>query len=216
MLLENKVSAPFSTRDSILQGALEEFAALGFNGATTRGIASRVGLSNGVIRYHYESKEKLWFAAVEYLFTQLDEETRSDPIEREKMMQGDVDMFRAWLRRYVYYCARHPEHARIIFQECVAKSGRLEVAVERYIKPSHQDALIILDGLKEVGIFPKHVNSISILYIISGACQTVFALAPEVDASLGYDSLSDEAIEAHADAVVSIFFPQNRPYVLKK
>src|SRR3984893_11700916 len=45
-----------------------EFGAKGFEGASTRAIASRVQAPQPQINYHFESKTALWTAAVDYLF----------------------------------------------------------------------------------------------------------------------------------------------------
>ena len=194
-------------RIAILQGALEEFAAHGFEGATTRGIASSVGLSHGLVRYYYETKEKLWFAAVEYLFERIEAEISPSDADRAVLATGDVAAFRRWLKSYVYYCARHPEHARIIYQESITRSTRLQNVVERHSRPTHQGGLGTLIALREKGIFPKHAPVASILYIITGAAQNIFALAEECRLSLDYDPLSEAAIEAHANAVIDMLVP---------
>ena len=55
-------------RQALLESALVEFGAKGFDGASTRAIASRVQAHQPQINYHFESKDKLWTAAVDYLF----------------------------------------------------------------------------------------------------------------------------------------------------
>src|SRR6202050_4491452 len=55
-------------RQDLLESALVEFGAKGFEGASTRAIASRVQAHQPQINYHFESKTALWTAAVDYLF----------------------------------------------------------------------------------------------------------------------------------------------------
>jgi TetR/AcrR family transcriptional regulator len=192
---------------AILQGALDEFAAHGFAGATTRGIAARVGLSHGLIRYYYETKEKLWLAAVGYLFERIESEIALSPDDWQRLAEGDIHMFRLWLKSYVRYCARHPEHARIIYQESVTRSLRLEYVVAQHTHPTQLAGLASLESLRAQGVFPKNAPLASIIYIISGAAQNIFALAEECRLSLSYDPLSDAAIEAHADTVADMLCP---------
>ena len=54
------------TRELILQSAIEEFAQVGYINASTSGIAHRAGISKGLIFYHYESKQALLLAALDY------------------------------------------------------------------------------------------------------------------------------------------------------
>ncbi len=55
-------------REALLESALVEFGAKGFDGASTRAIAPRVQAHQPQINYHFESKTALWTAAVDYLF----------------------------------------------------------------------------------------------------------------------------------------------------
>src|SRR5271154_6506044 len=55
-------------REALLQSALVEFGAKGFDGASTLAIAKRVEAHQPQINYHFDSKENLWTAAVDYLF----------------------------------------------------------------------------------------------------------------------------------------------------
>ena len=55
-------------RQALLESALVEFGAKGFDGASTRTIAMRVQAHQPQINYHFESKAALWMAAVDHLF----------------------------------------------------------------------------------------------------------------------------------------------------
>src|SRR5258707_15785817 len=59
------------TRASILDAAIAEFAERGFEGASIRVIADRLGLQHPLITYHYRSKDMLWRAAAEHAFAQI-------------------------------------------------------------------------------------------------------------------------------------------------
>src|SRR3954447_6507783 len=60
-----------ATRERILAVALDLFADLSFEGATTREIATRAGVSQPSVNYHFTSKDELWRAAVAGLFSKL-------------------------------------------------------------------------------------------------------------------------------------------------
>src|SRR3981189_2758486 len=59
------------TRGAILDAAINEFAERGFEGASIRAIADRLGLQHPLITYHYRSKDILWRAAAENAFAQI-------------------------------------------------------------------------------------------------------------------------------------------------
>src|SRR3954453_11998482 len=59
------------TREAILDGALEVFSERSFEGATTREIAMRAGVTQPLLNYHFSSKDELWRSAVDRLFAGL-------------------------------------------------------------------------------------------------------------------------------------------------
>ena len=63
-------------REALLESALVEFGAKGFDGASTRAIAARIEAHQPQINYHFESKSALWTAAVDHLFGLLRETFR--------------------------------------------------------------------------------------------------------------------------------------------
>lgn len=60
-------------RQQILEAALDVFAENGFEGATTKEIASRADVTQGLIYFYFPSKEDLFFAAFDYQAAQLAE-----------------------------------------------------------------------------------------------------------------------------------------------
>jgi hypothetical protein len=55
-------------------------------------------------------------------------------------------------------------------------------------------------------ISPAHLY-----YILIGAGPTIFVLAPECRRLAGFDPMSDEAIDAHTDAVLAFLFGTSTP-----
>src|SRR5664279_5420500 len=57
-----------ATRDRIVAAAADLFSERSFDGATTRDIAARAGVTQPLLNYHFRSKDELWRAAVDSLF----------------------------------------------------------------------------------------------------------------------------------------------------
>jgi AcrR family transcriptional regulator len=183
----------------VLDSALTHFAGRGFEAASTREIAAGAGVTHAVIRLHFGSKEKLWRAAVDHLFTRMALEMAPGP--GEPLLQEGRAGLESFARRYVRYCARHPEHARLMLQESMHKNGLLDYAVKKHIAPSHH---FMHDAVKTAvagGVLHK-VSPISFIYIMSAASQAVFALSEEARAIYGVDVFEPDFVEKHADAVV--------------
>jgi len=112
------------TRARILQKAREVFAEHGFDGANVREIAAAAETTHSMITYHFSSKEELWRDAVRNMFALLQQHVL-DTTEDEHELPA-VERFRRMARRYVHYCAAHPEHARITMVESIRGGERLE------------------------------------------------------------------------------------------
>jgi hypothetical protein len=78
---------------------------------------------------------------------------------------------------------------------------------ERYIRGRHQWHLPFIEKLQDSGHLPR-VDPISIVLMVTAACQMPFLLAPEILAATGKNFLTQAAIKDHADAVTKIFLRQ--------
>lgn len=187
------------TRDRILQAALSQFAEKGFEGASIRDIASQAGVLHGLIKYHFNGKEELWKSAVDFLFERQAAELHDPP--GEEQLPPDIRA-RNWLKRYVRYCARYPEHGRIMAQESIRETDRMKWAVEKHIKPIHERAKRANAHWIAAGVYPD-IPQYAIIYIISAAAQAPFMLAGEAKLSEDFDVTDAAVIDAYADALVT-------------
>lgn len=183
----------------VLDSALTHFAERGFDAASTRDISASAGVTHAVIRLHFGNKEKLWRAAVDHLFARMAVEMAPGP--GEPLLHEGRAGFESFVRRYVRYCARHPEHARLMLQESMHKNGLLDYAVKKHIAPSHKFMQGAVKQAITDGVLPK-VSPINFIYMLSAASQAIFALSEEARAVYGVDVFEPDFVESHADAVV--------------
>lgn len=204
---ETRAQQKERTRARILECALNGFAEKGFEGATVREIGAAAGVNHGLIKYHFKDKDNLWKEAVTFLFDRMHREMVTPP-EEETM--STYDQLRSWVRRYVHYCARHPEHARIMVQESIRDSDRLRWAVKRFIKPDHESRAPIYEKYVQEGIYPD-VPPYSLSYIMVAACQYLFMLAHEVKLVFGVDASDPKVIDQYADVILKLMFEHSVP-----
>jgi AcrR family transcriptional regulator len=180
--------------ERILSAALAAFAARGFDGATTRAIAADAGVPQGLVTYHFASKQALWEAAVDWMFRALGEDLgRATEALRDVAPEARL---RAVLKRFVRFSAAHPELHRFMVHEGSHDGPRLRWLVERHIRPLfEQSTALIRAALPGVDAEQLH-------YALLGAIAHVFAVAPEVALVTGRDPQAPERIESHASAVV--------------
>lgn len=193
-----------TTRAAILQAALQVFAEHGYAGSSTRDIAAQAGVHHALIKYYFQNKDALWRAAVTYLFErQALELAFAPPANALKTRESRREYARAALRRYVLYCARHPEHARLMVQESVRDSERLHWATDKFIGDTARAAEKFVRMLQKEGILPQ-ASAPALVYIIVGAAQSFYTLAPEVRRVWNIDPASDKVIDAHIDALLAV------------
>jgi TetR/AcrR family transcriptional regulator len=191
------------TRERILDAALEVFAERSFEGASTREIALRGGVTQPLLNYHFTTKVELWQAVVDRLFASL----TSTLTQRMEGLRGvdDATTARLIVREFVSFSARNPELHRIITGECKTDTTRMDWMVERHIRPLYEETVQLFARLSEQGHLPP-IAPAHLYYILTGAGPTLFVLGPECRRLTGLDPASDEVIEAHADAVVTLLF----------
>lgn len=192
-----------ATRERILAAALDLFSELSFDGATTREIAARAGVTQPLLNYHFSSKDELWRAAVDGLFEALNRALS----ERELGLRGvdELTVARLLVREFIYFSAAHPQLHRIITQECKTDGPRMDWLVERHIRPLYETTTERLARLARNGHVPD-IPMAHLYYIITGAGPTMFVLAPECRRLAGIDPQAPEVVEAHADAVTALIF----------
>jgi TetR/AcrR family transcriptional regulator len=197
-----------ATRERMLAAALDLFSELSFEGATTREIASRSGVTQSLLNYHFSSKEDLWKAAVDGLFAELTEVLTT----RAFGLRGVDELTSAKLlvREFIYFSASHPQLHRIVTQECKADGPRIDWLVDRHIRPLYNQAATLFARLVSAGQLPD-IPVAHFYYILTGAGPTMFVLAPECRRLTGIDPQSPEVIEAHVDAVIVLLFGRQHP-----
>lgn len=192
-----------ATRERIVDAAVALFSELSFDGATTRGIAARAGVTQPLLNYHFRSKEALWHAAVDSVFEALE----ATLTERVLGLRGVDELTQAKLlvREFIVFSARHPELHRIIMQESKADGPRADYIVERHVRPMYERTTALFAVLARQGVVPD-IPPAHLYYILTGAGPTMFVLAPECRRLAGVDPTDDAVIDAHADAVCSLLF----------
>jgi len=195
-------------RQALLESALGEFGAKGFDGASTRAIALRVQAHQPQINYHFESKEALWMAAVDHLFELLQDAFHG--VIPENPTEIDIPALAAafadGIRRFVAFAAEHPELNQIMVHEGTAESDRLKWMTETHVKPFFDGIRPAWQVLRKAGVAAPIDNEI-LYYVLVGAASLPYVNAPEVRLLTGRDPSSPKWIRAHADGLVAILLP---------
>lgn len=113
------------------------------------------------------------------------------------------EAIREGIRRYVHYCARHPEHVRIMVHESVHDGERLRWLVDTQIKPRQAPLAQLLAEAMRRGIL-MDVPLSSLIVTLASASQMIFALGAEAKQLHGLDVTDARLVDQHADALASL------------
>jgi len=189
------------TRAKIVSSAVRAFAERGFEAASTREIAQRAGVEQGLLTYHFPSKDVLWRAAADRIF-----ETLGRGIDREALAReaDPGERSREAIREYVRAMAANPEFFRFIVDQGNRSDARTRWLVDTHIKPR-------FELMKELGV-ARHAGLGSdelphAFFALVGAGSLVFAVAANFRRLTGLDPRRKETIEAHADFVARLMVP---------
>jgi AcrR family transcriptional regulator len=192
-----------ATRERIVEAAAEAFAEKGFRGASTRDIAGLAGANQGLITYHFRTKDELWRAAAGYVFGML----RTSLGERLAALASDDPRERAReaIREYVRFAAAHPELFRLMVEEGKSAEERMQWLVDTHLQPLYEGFVNFGASLGD-GLAPPLLPHA--YYVLAGAASLIFAVAPECRRLTGLDPETKQAVDTHADFVARMLVPE--------
>lgn len=193
-------------RDRLLDAALVEFGAKGFDGASTRAIAHRVDAHQPQINYHFASKEALWFAAVDHLFDLLGRVMNGIVLPESDDVSELADSFAEMIRRFVRFAAAHPELNQIMVHEATEASERLTWITTRHVRPLYEAVRQAWRQLGDAGIAAP-IDDAMVHYVLVGAASLPFVNAPEARLLTGMEPTDPSWVERHAEGLVATLLP---------
>lgn len=189
------------TQASILDTAIDAFSRQGYDAVSVRSLEEQAGVNRGLVAYHFQDKATLWRHSVDRLFASMRRALR------EATEAGDDRAQAAALARaFVRYSAERPALNRLMIQESLQSSWRLEYLVERQIKPMLEslqrdtpDATRLVWGRDDPHRY----------YAFIGAAAFVFSAAEECRMLFGVSPTDESFIEEHASIVLRTLLPQD-------
>src|SRR5205085_1839826 len=124
-----------STRERILNAALEVFAERGFDGARVRDIADRAGANLGLITYYFSDKLQLWKAAVGEAFAELGTELGGVLGDESDDDLRDLERI---IRHFVGFVARRPGFMQLMNDEGKRDGARMRWLADTHVRPLYE------------------------------------------------------------------------------
>lgn len=182
------------TRAKILDAAIAVFSDRGFNTASTRDIARVAGVNQGLITYHFKSKEILWQEAANEIFAEA-RMLMAQALMRNETVDARMRA-RNMIKTYIRFVSRRPALFRFMIEEGKDSAERIQWLVDHHLKAIYEGFQSFLPAPAE--LLPHR------FYAMLGAGSLLFALAPVVKALTGADPSEQEVIERHADFVADL------------
>ncbi|HEY4097592.1 MAG TPA: TetR/AcrR family transcriptional regulator [Baekduia sp.] len=182
--------------ERILSVALHAFATYGYEGVSVR------TLNRELAPYHlsvqrYRSKERLWRAAVDYGFRDLDQHLAA---AFEPALADPLEQLRGWIRRSVRFWAGHPELLSLVSFEARRETERLAYLYDGYLAPALGPVGTLLEALVAAGRIRPIALSTFHAIVVHGAAgpPALGALSARLDPGSAPD------LDQHAEHVAAM------------
>lgn len=189
------------TRNRIVVAAAKAFSERGFRAASTRDIAARAGVNQGLITYYFRTKQELWRAAAGRIFDQLEQ-----VLKQLVAGSGAADQrafARERIREYVRFVAAHPELFRLMVEEGKQADARMRWLVDTHMKPFYERFRRLASSA--AGVAPATVPHA--FYALAGGASLIFAVRPECRRLTGVDPADQHVIATHAEFMARLLVP---------
>jgi TetR/AcrR family transcriptional regulator len=203
---------PKRTREKIIHNSILEFSAKGYDGARVDTIALRSRLSKNMLYYYFGSKEKLYIAVLEEVYTRL----RARQADLVVRAQKPLDALNSLIDHTFQAFIEAPEVIRLLNQENMYKG--------RYIRKSKRlrELYDPLEGtLKEVidrgsaeGVFRANIDPRVLYLSLSSLIYHVISNQFTLELALGIDLGSRNARTAwlaHVKELILTFVRTTQP-----
>jgi TetR/AcrR family transcriptional regulator len=189
------------TRARILEAALREFSANGLAGARTEQIAVAAGVNKALLYYYFESKEKLYLAALELVATRVRESTMAVLMRQatpgERLLRAALNHFDRILTQRQFQTLMQQEMMRVHRGE----QGALPMLIDRVFRPVFN----LFESIVREGIATGELIETDWLQMILaglGANVFYFLSAPVWQMVLAFDPFDARALRLRRVALV--------------
>ena len=191
------------TRRKLLEAAIEEFAAHGFQGASTRRIAENAGTQHTLLTYHFDGKDGLWRETISSILSGY----RQAFDIRLQGLRGvdDVTKLRLIHEDFIRFGAHNLNFHRIMAHIASVPSAQLDWMINEYLQHTFNERAALIRSAQKAGRYvegdPYHLE-----YVFIGAVTRIYMLAAEVEQIMGRSPLDPAFVDEHVRVCLGLFF----------
>lgn len=165
-------------RNRIGSRALDLFAANGFEGTSTRGIAQRLGIQHSLLLYHFGSKSSLWQYVMEGMVKHyraaVAARMPADPLHNPELA------LRAAIDALVDFDCEFPQFHKIMMMESTQSGNKLPWLIVHELHPHYELVMaLIVAGQKRGSV--RQLDPVRLYYTVIGVAGTLSSAAPEIE-----------------------------------
>ncbi|WAC73363.1 TetR family transcriptional regulator [Roseateles sp. SL47] len=159
--------------DALLRTARGIFARRGYEATSVRDIARQAGVDAALIAHHFGSKEALWIAVVDQIAARIhpllevatELRSRADLSPRKRVEQAMV--------HFMDKVFEDPDIGMFFSTAATEEGARLDVLVDRMVKPFHQVFLPLMEDAMAAGDFQGCDPGLMFSMLTQGISKTV-------------------------------------------
>ena len=180
-------------RARMIRAGRAAFAAVGFEGASTRQIAGAADVAQSLLLYHFGSKEGLWRAVMDDVFAGVNARmTHTQSALRGASPGGRLMVL---VRVFIDMCAEDADLHRIMSFEGRTPSERLEWLVDHHLRANYRETCALIRRGQDAGEV-RPGDPTLLYYSFIAIAGVAFSLAPEIALVSGDTSAVDpQAVE---------------------
>ena len=155
-----KPKAPEENRARIVAGAIDEFAARGFKGASVDAIAARTQTTRALINYYFGGKEKLYIAVLEQAYAGIRDAEAGLDLEH----LAPIDAVRRIVEFTYNYYVEHEGFVRLVVAENQAQGRylRKSKAMHTLNRPIIERLARVLARGQAQGLFRRDADPVEV------------------------------------------------------
>ena len=199
--LDRTADRSVETRTRILDAALSVFASDGLAGARTEQIAAAAGVNKALLYYYFESKEKLYIAALESVATRVRDSSLAamarETSPGERVLRSALNHFDRVLTQREFQSLMQQEMIRLHKGE----QGAMPILIKHIFEP----LMTALQATVKQGIESGELIEADLLQyplVAMGANVFYFLSAPLWGMMLGFDPFDPQVLRARRTAMV--------------
>jgi TetR/AcrR family transcriptional regulator len=166
---------PEEVKTKVLDAALNEFAAHGYEGTSVRDVARSAHVSLSLLLYHFQSKDNLWRAVVDDLHERI---SLPNLLQEGSVDQSATEQLKLAIRAMVKTFSDIPQLHRLMTHEAHQPSERLIWMCESFIKEDFNAlCALIVKGQQEGTV--NEFNPAQLRFAMVAIAAVPFAVSGE-------------------------------------